>query len=476
MADDEFLTLRQAAKLFGKTTSNISYLLQYGRISKYNEIGEKINRAKSGELRVSKNELSTYFRNQAAEVTNVLEKIKDQAGSVDPELAFAYLSEKERTKHVHRLHPYLGKFIPQLAEFFLKKAFKPGDWILDPFVGSGTTIVEANVLGIHSLGIDISEFNCLMTRAKIAKYDLNRLEKELWHIYQRTSSQFQSQKGGSIPLDQFIREEESSEPLGSSYPLLSTPYLKKWFATQTLRELSFYRQLIHQYTYQDLMKIILSRTARSTRLTLHFELTRPSEPVFEPYYCHKHSRKGRSKICTPVQTSLRHLRKYTIDTIRRITEYSNLQTNAAHYVIQGDARGINLAEEISFQEELAGVFTSPPYVGVLDYHDQHRYAYELLELPWHEQDEIGPALKGANRRARVEYQKQIAGVLQNIAPYLAKDAPVFVVANDRHNVYPKIAEMSGYTIYRSFGRPVIKKASRERAPYFETVFELRNTC
>ena len=36
------------------------------------------------------------------------------------------LPERERTKHVHRLHPYLGKFIPQLVEIFLRKYFAPG--------------------------------------------------------------------------------------------------------------------------------------------------------------------------------------------------------------------------------------------------------------------------------------------------------------------------------------------------------------
>jgi len=36
------------------------------------------------------------------------------------DLSFANVSEYERTKHVHRLHPYLGKFIPQLVEVFLK--------------------------------------------------------------------------------------------------------------------------------------------------------------------------------------------------------------------------------------------------------------------------------------------------------------------------------------------------------------------
>lgn len=45
------------------------------------------------------------------------------------------LPEQERTKHVHRFHPYLGKYNPQLVEIFLRKFFKQGDTVLDPFAG-----------------------------------------------------------------------------------------------------------------------------------------------------------------------------------------------------------------------------------------------------------------------------------------------------------------------------------------------------
>jgi hypothetical protein len=72
------------------------------------------------------------------------------------------LPEKERTKHVHRLHPYLGKYIPQLVEIFLRRFFSPGETVLDPFVGSGTTLVQANELGINAIGYDVSAFNILL--------------------------------------------------------------------------------------------------------------------------------------------------------------------------------------------------------------------------------------------------------------------------------------------------------------------------
>ena len=69
--------------------------------------------------------------------------------SFDPELSWAEheLPERLRTKHVHRLHPYLGKFVPQLVETFLRRHYSPGQRILDPFAGSGTTLIAAERTG-----------------------------------------------------------------------------------------------------------------------------------------------------------------------------------------------------------------------------------------------------------------------------------------------------------------------------------------
>src|SRR5438034_8511579 len=86
------------------------------------------------------------------------------------------LPQYERTKHVHSLHPYLGKFIPQLVEVFLRRYFVPGACVYDPFAGSGTTLVEATAFGADSLGCDISAFNCLLSRVKTGRHQLGALE------------------------------------------------------------------------------------------------------------------------------------------------------------------------------------------------------------------------------------------------------------------------------------------------------------
>jgi len=152
---NELLTIKEAANLIGRTPENISYLIQYRRINKYDSDGNLIDRANSNGLKsikISKTELLDYINNRYSLIEQErLEKL----GEYVKELAFDEIPERVRTKHVHRLHPYKGKFIPQLVEYFLERNFNEGQLILDPFMGSGTTLVQANEMGIRSDGIDI---------------------------------------------------------------------------------------------------------------------------------------------------------------------------------------------------------------------------------------------------------------------------------------------------------------------------------
>jgi hypothetical protein len=137
------------------TTSNISYLIQYGRIRRIDQNGITL---------ISLMELNDYYQSyNVSRQLNYKEKLGDD---LNWELSFDQYKESETTKHVHRLHPYKGKFIPQLVEYFLDSHidkfktstyFKPGDVILDPFSGSGTTMTQASELGMHAVGIDISD-------------------------------------------------------------------------------------------------------------------------------------------------------------------------------------------------------------------------------------------------------------------------------------------------------------------------------
>ncbi len=369
--------------------------------------------------------------------------IKKNMDVLGSDLTFSNIKESERTKHVHRLHPYLGKFIPQLVEVFLKKYFKKGDTIIDPFSGSGTTLVEANALGINSIGIELAPFNVIIQKVKTSQYDLAQVEKDI--------------------RDALLRLEEFSYKLRNgavSHIDTSSSYLKEWFSEIALQEMLFYRNIISEYQSREVLMVILSRAARSARLIPHYDLARPKKPIRETYWCIKHKR-----YCTPIQEAYKFIRRYSIDTIERLKAFDKVRTDAFVKIIQGDARTVNLPSEL----QIDGVFTSPPYIGMIDYHEQHRYAYELLNLPRFDELEIGSSSKGQSKKAVEEYLNAMIQVFKNINKNLKSGANIFIVVNDKYNIYEKIGEAVGFDLVDIFTRPVTMRTERNGKEFSESI-------
>src|SRR3712207_2395665 len=132
------------------------------------------------------------------------------------------LPQRERTKHVHGLHPYLGKFIPQLVEVLLERYFRPGQHVLDPFAGSGTALVQALESGLDATGVDVAAFNCLLIDAKTRRYNLFTLEREL--------------------RDACARLERGDGEAGDA-----PAYVRRWYAPRAADELLRFRSLVAEY-------------------------------------------------------------------------------------------------------------------------------------------------------------------------------------------------------------------------------------
>jgi hypothetical protein len=345
------------------------------------------------------------------------------------------LPERVRTKHVHRLHPYHGKFIPQLVEVLLER-YVPRGRVLDPFAGSGTTLVQALESGLDATGVEVAAFNCLLMRVKTIRYDLMALERELRDVLRR--------------LERF-----DGAPTGEA----PTAYLRAWYAPQALAELLFFRSLLDDYEHADVLRVILSRAARSARRTPHFDLEAPKRPQLEPYWCHKHRRE-----CRPVESARRFLSRYTLDTLARIKEFSHVRKRGrSAEVVHGDARAVE------YTQRFDGIVTSPPYPGLIDYHEQHRYAYELLRLDDRREQELGAAARGTARSAVEEYVEGIALSLARAADALRPQAPVCIVVNDRRELYPEILERAGLELRERHRRHVNRRTGRRAGEYFEDV-------
>ncbi len=520
----KLLSLQEASKWASKylnrqvTTSNISYLIQYGRIKKYGNNGNPL---------VSKAELQKYYDALISQER----KWKSVLGNdLNWHLSFAEYKESERTKHVHRLHPYKGKFIPQLVEYFLDEHtdefkreifFKKGDIVLDPFCGSGTTLVQANELNLHAVGIDISAFNVLICDVKIAKHNLvelyrtiRKLTMELENFQRiRNNLKFEEQllaeliefnqkyfpspdykrkvRQGKIDEMQYGKEKEQ-EFLSTYWDLVKkyqlkvkqdgeNTFLDKWFLAPVREEIDFLHAEIEKIEDVDIKKvlmIILSRTARSCRATTHADLATLKKPVITTYYCKKHG-----KICKPIFSIMGWWRRYCADTLSRLSQFDKLRTDTMQVCLIGDSRNIDIIEEIKGKNPrlaelivtkgIDGIFSSPPYVGLIDYHEQHAYAYEIFGFERKDELEIGPLFKGRGREARESYVKGIAEVLINCKKFLKKDYNVFLVANDKYNLYPKIAELAGMKIVNQYKRPVLNRVEKDRSAYAESIFHLK---
>lgn len=519
---NELITIKEASEYISLelnrkvTSSNISYLVNYGRIKKYGDNGNTF---------VDKVEVLNYYKSYYGErQLNWKEKLgKD----VDWHLSFEQFKEAETTKHVHRLHPYKGKFIPQLVEYFLnghtdefKKEifFKKGDIILDPFCGSGTTLVQANELGMHAIGIDISAFNSLISNVKVGVYDLFELNLELkkitgalrQFIIDSDTVKFEQKlleelagfnnqyfpspefkrkvRLGNINEDEYGREKEKEfllvyKKLIKEYGIelkqeKAGNFLDEWYLKHVRTEIDFVFELIKKIknsSTKKIVTIILSRTIRSCRATTHSDLATLIEPISSTYYCSKHG-----KICKPLFSILSWWERYSKDTLKRVTEFNSLRTKTYQHCFTGDGRTIDLFEatektnpEFAKQlkkQKISGIFSSPPYVGLINYHEQHEYAYNLFGFERRDELEIGRLSKGQGKEAKESYVEGIATVLKNCKKYFVDDYNVFLVANDKYNLYNIIAERAGMRIVQQFKRPVLNRTEKDKGAYSEIIF------
>ncbi len=349
------------------------------------------------------------------------------------------LPERERTKHVHRLHPYLGKFVPQLVEAMLDRYVAPGRRVLDPFAGSGTTLVQALESGYDATGVDIAGFNALLMRVKTRPYNLDALRSDVVWAYER------------------VEAFEAESPL--AYPADASPYVRAWFSPTAAAELLHFRSLVEQVAHADVLRVVLARAARSARRTTHFDLEFPREPQLDEYWCFKHRR-----TCRPVESARRFLLRYTLDTLERISTFADVRaSDGVAEILHGDAR------ELDLRGPYDGVVTSPPYPGLIDYHEQHRYAYELLGLEEHREVELGRPAKGTSRAALQEYVDGIADVFRNVRETLRLGAPVCIVVNDKRGLYPEILSRAGLRLEDRLERHVNRRTGRRAGEYFESI-------
>jgi site-specific DNA-methyltransferase (cytosine-N4-specific) len=246
--------------------------------------------------------------------------------------------EEETREHLHTLHPYPAKFIPQIPRKVIEAWTKKGDVVYDPFSGCGTTLLEASLLGRPSIGTDNNSVGILVSQAKTAKYkasDLQRLHE----------------------FGELVKNElASAKPDARLIP--TNPNFLYWFDDKVLQRLSALKRMIleEKEPVQSLLMAVFSSII--VRVSFQDSDTRYAKV---------------SKTIKPSDTEKWFLSKLN-EVISSLPEVM-VPGRASVDIHLADARHIPFVKDKS----VSLIVTSPPYLNAYDYHKYHRQRIHWID-------------------------------------------------------------------------------------------------
>ncbi|HKP45554.1 MAG TPA: site-specific DNA-methyltransferase, partial [Pyrinomonadaceae bacterium] len=161
------------------------------------------------------------------------------------QIEFDLDSYRDKNYLTHNFHPYPAKFVPQIPRRIIEALSRKDEIVIDPFCGSGTTLVEANLLGRHGIGFDSNALAVLISRVKTTALSADSLRK---------IAQFLSDVGNQV---QVVKGK-------LRIPSSSIPEFRNkdhWFESHIQNELAFIKKLIFDVPdarVRDFLKVAFS--------------------------------------------------------------------------------------------------------------------------------------------------------------------------------------------------------------------------
>lgn len=256
----------------------------------------------------------------------------------------------------HGLHSYAAKCPPQLAKFGIENYSQPGDVILDPMVGSGTTLVEARLLGRNAIGYDIDPLACLISQVKCqalsdasieVAYD-SLVEKTMRDLGNLENSNEIQNLSKQIELPEFLNRDFWFNPDVSTSLAILSSNINCIDIPEDLRD----------FFWVAFSSIILSKVS----------VANARDIIHSRHHFFKHA--SSPNVIQKFGDKVRRMRK-------QMLEYCTLCQDLPQMKIvvkQIDARSLPLEDN-----SIDLVFTSPPYATALDYPRAHFLAVSWME-------------------------------------------------------------------------------------------------
>lgn len=278
-------------------------------------------------------------------------------------------SIKNKNYLTHNFHPYPAKFIPQVPRMIIETLSEPHNTILDPFCGCGTSLVEAKLVGRHSIGIDINPLACLVSKVKATPLE-EKFLVEAVRISERASRNINRFYGKSI----FGKQKMIEFTWPNFYNL------NYWFKPSVCNELAIIKSHIDEVVDKNIKDFL--------NVAFSSIIVRVSNQESDTRYAaiEKNLEKGK----------LGEIFSFKIqDMTQRMREFRRVCKHVGAKVYCADSKNLNFLNDEYFDL----IVTSPPYLNTYDYYLYHKHRMQWLGLDYREAQskEIGSRHKHCDK-------------------------------------------------------------------------------
>lgn len=341
----------------------------------------------------------------------------------------------------HSIHPYPAKYIPQIPKALIRELASSGDRVLDPFCGSGTTLLEALRLDCDAIGIDANPLACLISRAKthrLSQKQLQRLNKLAEQI------------------EKAMKEVKSGKEFSSFHPEAPSNTneivfkgVSDWFDSHVIDELSFVKKKTLE---------IRDKAARDIALAaMSSIIVKVSRQDSDTRYVRREKNIKNGNTLRAFARSLKSAIKQSEELSDELSSDNNAQIIEANVLRPPEIDKVDL------------VVCSPPYPNAYSYHLYHRTRMMWLGMdqPKFKQEEIGSHRKYSSKSKNAATVDTFRGELYTILSWLNHTLKVdglacFVIGDStlkgvkiKNDVILKeVAVSLGYNVEASINRTI----------------------
>jgi DNA modification methylase len=247
--------------------------------------------------------------------------------------------DADTREHLHSLHPYPAKFIPQIPRKAISLWTKAGEVVYDPFCGCGTTLLEAKLMGRPSIGVDNNAVACLVSKAKTASYSASDIKRATSFLasLDRTLATLKPRKDLIPKNENFLY----------------------WFSAPVLERLSGIKSLVLSQPeplrtlFLAVFSAIIVRVSYQDSDTRYAKIERGVRP---------------QNVDSAFAAKLS-------DIVGRLPSLLVSSKVAAVAVHQADSREVGFIPDST----VSLIVTSPPYLNAYDYHKYHRQRLHWID-------------------------------------------------------------------------------------------------